>query len=307
MSRITEEQIRLVSGNYNGLEDYFNKRVVRRQPYNSTNKITLGSAIDYALLRQPANILPGSVISRNAIASLVGLSNQGGIVAAALGATVGGSANTNVADSSGNILNLVEIREDVTNNEVKFDDSGTERKVFGLIQCSNTVTDSDVVGSAGAENLQISFVYQDASDALVPVQIPAGDYQFQLNTLVAERYKPILTLEGGAIERDVIDLTAVAGKNEALFTITAGFAAAEVWDLSTGAGGVAGTSTVSGTFVALPASALDFASNAKVQVYRNGVKQVKGVDVNYNSTTGINFTAALAIGEVIAVETPVQY
>jgi hypothetical protein len=307
MSRITEEQIRLVTGNYNGLEDYFNKRVVRRQPYNATNKVTLGSDADFSLLSQPGNILPGAVISRNAVASINGLSNQGGIVSAALAGAVGASATTGTTDSAGNVLNLVDIREDVTNNEITFDDAGTDRKVYGLIQCSNSVTDSDVVGSAGAENIQISFVYFDATDSLAVATIPAGTYQFQLHTLVAERYKPVLTLEGGAIERDVIDLAEAVNTNEALYSITASFGASEVWDLTTGIGAVSGTSTITGTFVALPSSAIDFASNTRVQIYRNGVKQVKGVDVNYNSTTGLNFTNALAINEVISVQTPTIY
>lgn len=305
MDRITEEQIRLLVGNFAGLEDYFNKRNVRRQPYNSTNAFTLGSSADFKLLDAPTHIANGSVISRNAVASISGASNQGGIVAAALAGLVGTAANTTITDSSGNILNLVEIRESVTNNPVVYQDVNTDRKVYGLIQCSNTVTDSDAVGVSGSENLQISFVYYNSSDVLTTVQIGAGTYEFQRNTLVAERYKPVLTLEGGAVERDVVDLKSVVEMLEARYDITTSFPANDVWDLATGAG-TTGVSTPDGDYatIALPANATEFEDNPRVVVTRNGVEQQKGVTVIYNSSTMFHFVPALAIGERITVKAP---
>lgn len=308
MSRISEDQIKLYGGgNYPGLEDYFNARVVRRQPFNSTNKFTLASAANVKLVDAPTHVAGGSVISKGAIASS-GASNQGGIVSAALAGVVGSAANTSVADSSGNILNLLELRESVSNDDVVIVDGVTERRVYGLMQCSSTVTDSDVVGASGSENIQISFVYFDSSDALVTTQIPAGTYEFQLNTLVARRFLPVLAMEGGAIDRDVIDLKNTVKLLEGRYDVTTAFPAVDVWDLATGAG-TTGVSTASGDYATLllPSSSAEFVANPRVQVLRNGVEQRKGVEVVYNSTTGLHFVAALAIGEEVKVRVPYIY
>jgi len=309
MDRLTEEQIRILTGNFAGLEDYLNARVVREQPFNATNKVTLGSAADVALLNAPTHFSAGSVISKGAIAA-IGLSNQGGVVAAALAGVVGAAAATSVADSSGNILNLVDLRESVTNNEVTYDDSGTERKVYGLIQCSSTVTDSDVIAASGSENIQISFVYYSSSDVLTPVQIPAGVYEFKRNTLVARRYIPVLVKENGANERDVVDLKAAVKMLEARYDVTTAFPTGDVWDLAAGTGGT-GVSTPDSNSdyatIALPASAGEFRDNPRVVVTRNGVEQQKEVTVVYNSTTGFHFIPQIQVGERIVVRAPFLY
>lgn len=308
MSRISEEQVKLYKGgNFPGLEEYFDARVARRQPYNSTNKFTLASAANLKLLDAPTHVSGGSVISKGAVASS-GASNQGGIITAALGGVVGTAANTSVADSAGNLLNLLELRESVSNDDVVIVDGVTERRVYGLMQCSSTVTDSDVVGASGSENIQISFIYFDSTDALVITQIPAGTYEFRLNSLFARRFLPTLMMEGGAIDRDVVDLKNTVKLLEGRYDITTAFPAVDVWDLATGAG-TTGISTASGDYATLllPSSSAEFNSNPRVQILRNGVEQRKGVEVIYNSTTGLHFVAALAIGEEVKVRTPYIY
>ena len=309
MSRIYEDQLKLIDGNYTNFEDYMNRRTIATGSFGSPHSVTLGSASDFKLLDAPTHLSAG-VIAKNAVSNVGVASQNGGLVAAALVGLVGTAANTNVSASNGDILNIVDLKEGGTNNDVILTILGTDRKVYGLIQCSNTVTDGDAIGASGSENVQISFVYYDSSYVLTLANLPAGTYDFQINSLYTERFMPNLRKESGTPSRDVLDLKSVVANYLALYEVTTEFPANDVIDIATGAG-TTGVSTPSGDSVniAFPTLSSDFDSNARVIILRNGVEQVKGTgkDVVYNSSTSFHFTVPIHIGESIVIKTPQVY
>jgi hypothetical protein len=297
----SERQIRLFEGDsvYSTLADYLNRKIVRPQPFSNTQSVS-PSAASHALIDN--TVLTGNIAIGLGTAQL-----SGGVLAAELAGAIDTAATTAIS-SAGSILNLVDIRDASTNNEVTVSVSGTDRKVWGLIQTANGTSDGTAVGAPASENLQISFVYFDASNALVLTAL-TGTFDFQVNKIYAARNLPNVIKEGGVVEKDVIDLTSKLDTIEAIFTVTTAFAANEVITISTGAGAGSGVSTPSGDYaiLTLPTSSGLFASNARVFAFRNGVVAEKGAEVIWDSATTFHFTAALAIGEKFSLIAPKNY
>jgi len=90
------------------------------------------------------------------------------------------------------------------------------------------------------------------------------------------------------------------------YIVTAEFPANQVIILTTG-NGSSGTSTKSGSNPLLPALSANFVGNGSVDVLRNGVSAVKGINCIWDSTTSLHFTHILQVGDYFVVKAPSSY
>jgi len=107
---------------------------------------------------------------------------------------------------------------------------------------------------------------------------------------------------GGTVDEDKIKMI------QSSYLVTTAFPALDVIDLRTGEG-TTGVSTEGGSFanITLPTSASLFNNNGRVNIRRNGVDQIKGTDVIWDSTTTLHFVEQIDIDEVIEVYAPLKY
>jgi hypothetical protein len=220
------------------------------------------------------------------------------VVAAALVGAVGTAAVTKITDSLGNVANLVALRDSVTKDPVTYQSN----EVFGLIQAASTATDGVAIGAAASENLQVSFVYLNASSVLTLCSV-SGTIEFQVRKMFTDENLPTYEVESGSAGPDMVAPVAAAAK-VAKYLVTTGFAAAEVITLTSGAGAASGASTPSGDYaaVALGASANAFRDNNDIEVHENGVEQIKSTDFIWNSNTTGHFAIALDAGDAFVVK-----
>ena len=224
---------------------------------------------------------------------------SGGVVAAALAGAVDTAATTSIADSNGNIANIVPIRDALTHDSVT--SSGFE--VFGLIQAASTVTDGDAIGAAASENIQISFVYLNASSVVTLAAI-TGDIEFGLKKAITTENLPAYEVICGNTQPDIVVPAAAATQKVATYIVTTAFVADEIIDLSDGTGATAGITTAGGDYATatLGASGAAFLADNTVEVLENGVEQVKETDAVWDSATTLHFALALDIGDVFYVK-----
>ena len=193
MARVNPRQVS-AGGNFTTLNDFLAKRWVTAIPFSETQVLTC-AGVTYSLISDTE--LTGT------IAKGTTSTESGGVVAAALVGAVGTAAITTISDSLGNVANIVEIRDAITHDEIQ---TVGARQVFGLIQCSSTVTDGDAIGAAASENLQISFVYI-AADGTLTLTAVTADVEFAINKLITEEDLPTYQVAGGSQRPDVIDPT----------------------------------------------------------------------------------------------------
>lgn len=295
MARISERQLALRGGdaqglgNYPALIDYLNRRKVCETNFRETD-VAVSSA-QFALLNSTG--FPGSIA--------VGDTTQqttGGIQCASLTGAVGTAATTSITDSLGNITNLVHVREATNHQPIEV----AGKTVFGLLQCSNTVTDGDAVGASGSENMQVSFVTVGSDSALGLVAIN-GTIEITLEKVYSLRHTPEYVKSGAISESEVVEPAQVEPLLRT-FTITADFAADEVLTLSTGAGAGSGTSTATGDSITLQASASAFNDDNSTLVILNGARARKSVEAIWDSTDSLHLNIAMDVGDILQVETP---
>ena len=290
MSKMNTRQVNF-GGNFATLYAYANKRWVKPLPFIETQVLT-AAGVTYKKIS--ATEVTG-VISKGT-ASVT----SGGVVAAALAGTVGTAATTTISDTLGNIANIVPIRNASTHDPILA--SGFE--VFGLIQCSSTVTDGDAIAAAASENLQISFVYI-AANGTVTLTTVTATIEFALNVMLTEANSPVYEVFNGSARPDIVEPGAAATVQKvAKYEVTTAFVANEVITLTTGAGGTAGITTASGDYagVTLGASSNAFRDNNTVEILENGVEQVKTVDFIWDSATTGHFIITLDIGDTFKVK-----
>ena len=298
-------------GNYATYEDFMDARTVHEGPYKPAAQVVTVASQNYALLN--STMLPGKIIAKDTTTQQ---NDPTSVVAASLVGAVGGGAVTYVTDALGNILNKVQIRDSVTGNPIEDTD---EKIVFGLIQCDNGAVDGSAVGASGSENLQISFVKEDVVNNLVLVAINKT-IEFNIATVMANRFRPTLMKENGEVGADTKDLSSV-NTNERVYIIqTANAPIGMQINLATDGLTGQGAATVDTTdprSVSLGGSPLPntgalFATNSKIQFYRNGQKIAKSDvtgsgDIGYVSSTTIQVNVKLAIGEELSVVVPQGY
>jgi hypothetical protein len=296
MTMISSRQVAIRTlGNYATLEAFLDRRIVSKLPLIETQVLTVGAVAQFSLL--DSSLIAGNIAKGSGSTTVTG-----GVVAAALPGAVGTASIASIADSNGNILNLVNVYLDSTKDPVMVGG----RRVWGLIQCSSAASDGAPIGAVGFENLQVSFVIFDATNSLVLTALSptvSTVINFTVNKLYSERNRPTLYLEGGIQDIDVIDASSTLAQSpQRRFTVTGAFLANEIITLATGAGATAGTSTPAGDTVVLVATSPLFIGDSRTVVTLNGVIQRKGVDVIWDSTTTLHFAIPLDIADVFDVQ-----
>lgn len=289
---INERQIALrKGGNFTNLDDFLDRRIIKSIPFVVTQELTISSA--------QFGLIPSTKLSGTIAVGTSSVSN-GSYIAAALAGAVGTAATTAISDSLGNVLNMVSIRD--TNGDPIKEGSGENAKtVYGLIQCSSGTSDGASIGGVGSENLQISFVYDNAGTLTLATAL-SQDIQFQANKLFTQRNVPTIEKEAGGVLPDVLDTVVAISCRK--FIVTTAFVANEVITFSTGAGASSGASTASGDTLTLPASDAAMVADNTCRIRLNGVQQRKGSgnDFVWDSTTTGHFTTPLDIGDYFEIE-----
>lgn len=186
MAKINETQIKLYTGGvYSDLNNYLDRKTVKSLPFITTQTVNVIVA-NFTLLD---NLIISGNLSVNNTSSYV----TGGIICAELAGVVGAGSLASISDTSGFTLNLIDIRSATTNKSIV---DSANKKVWGLLQCSNGTADGVAVGAPTFENLQISFVVFDNLDNLVLTTI-TDTIEFQINKLYSLRNIPILMAELG--------------------------------------------------------------------------------------------------------------
>lgn len=304
MGGISSRQINVLrpdtGGNYTTLKDFMERRKILAMPFDEVQEIAV-SAANFVKVDSTTHLAGDVLTVLDATPPVTAITN-GGICAAELVGAVGTGAITSHADSLGNILNLVRIRDASTHEEIK---TSADLTVFGLIQCSLNTAEGAGVGAAASENTQISFVYI-AADGTVTLTTITDTIEFQVNKLYMEGHIPTIYLEGGNVDKVVVEPKVQEPLSRAL-TVTAAFAANEVITLATGAGAGTGTSTTSGDTVALDSSEALFNANNLIRVRFNGVQLVRDVEVHWDSSTTMHITSIMDIGDVLEIEVPIKF
>lgn len=286
MSLVNGRQVKF-GGNFTSVRDYADKVIVKAIPFVETQTLTL-TADQYALVDE--SILSG-IISIGTTTTA-----NGGVVAGSLPGAVGTASIVTIGDTLGNLTNVVEIRDATTHDPI----SVSDRQVFGLIQAASTVVDGDPIGAAASENLQMSFAYV-AADGTLTLTAVTATIEFQINKAFQNSELPTYEFQGGNVAPDIVSATPAAQKI-ATYLVTTAFAANEVITLTSGAGS-SGVATPGGDYaaIALGGNSGAFNANNKISVLENGVKQVKGTDFIYDSTTSGHFAIVLDIGDYFEV------
>lgn len=277
-------------GNYATLHDYLNRKIINTGPFAEVN-VAVSSA-QYVLI-STTHITGPLAIGTGSNES------DGGLVASQLAGAVGSAATTNISDSLGNVVNIVEVR-DATSNDPVYDGSG--RKVYGLFQAASTANDGDMVGAPASENCQISFIILDA-DSVITLTALNGTYEFSYPKLYADRHLPAYRKEGATHKYDVIQPTAVNPPLVRKYMVTTAFTAGEVITISTGAGSGSGASTTSGdTISSIGATANDFNTTNTTKVKVSGLSTRKGTDATWDTSTSFHFSVPLDVSDWFEVE-----
>lgn len=290
-------------GNYTTLYDYMNRRKVMRMPFAEAQTVAV-TAAQHVVIDSTTH-LPAGVLTVLKT-GLAGAVTNGGVCAAELAGAVGTAATTNQADSLGNILNLVFIRDSVTHDEIKTVGGDT---IFGLVQCANGVAEGAAIGAAASENTQISFIYISSAGVITLAPAFTASIEFIVNKLYMESHVPTIFLEGGNQDAVIVE-PEIPEPLCANYTVTTQFPANDVITLSTG-DGATGVSTAAGdygeaTFL-LPASAALFNAHNGIRIRLNGVQLLKGTDVIWDSTTTFHIIQIMDVGDVFEVEIPYRY
>ncbi len=287
-------------GNYTTLKDYLERRKILQMPFDEVQSVNVSSA-NFVLVDSTTH-LAGDVLTVLDASPPVTAITNGGICAAEIVGAVGTAAITSHSDSLGNILNLIRIRDESTHEEIK---TSSDETVFGLIQCSNGVSEGANVGASAAENTQISFIYI-ASDGTLTLTAINDTIEFHVNKLYMEAHIPTIYLEGGNNDSNLVE-PKVQEPLCGIFTVTTAFAANEVITLSTGGGAASGASTNSADTVLLDAGAALFNVNNLVRIRLNGAQQIRNTDAIWDSADSMHINLAMDIGDVFEIEVPIKY
>ena len=288
------------AGTWTTLDQFMNRKRVLPIPWVEAQAVAVAAA-QFKLVDSTTHLVAGTLAVLTATPPTTLITN-GAICAAALAGAIGNAATTNHTDNYGNILNLVMIRDATTHDEVTVNVGGTERTVFGLLQCASGVSEGAAVGVAASENTQLSFVYIAANGTLTLTAITAT-IEFQVNKVYIESQQADVMFIGGRAEEAVIEPKAILPLVRK-FVVTAAFANGEVITLATGAGAGTGTSTPTGDTVVLDATEVAFNANHLNRIRLNGVQLIRDIETEWESTTTISVNIIMDVGDVLEVEIP---
>jgi hypothetical protein len=292
------------SGTHATLDLYMARKRIFPMTWVEAQSVAVAAA-QFVLVDSTTHLVSGKLAVLNASPPTT-LATNGGICAAPLAGAIGNAAVLNETDNLGNILNLVPIRDASTHDEITVNISGTERTVFGLVQCANGVAEGTNVGANSSENTQLSFVYIADNGALTLTAITAT-IDFCVNKVYIESQMPDVMLIGGRQEEMVVEPNAITPLTNR-YTVTAQYTSGEVITVSTGAGAGSGTAnlvtTPTGSTVALPSSETEFNQNNLYRVRLNGVELVRDVDVEWESSTTFSINFVMDVNDVFELEVP---
>jgi len=277
-------------GNYDTLHNLIQKREVSRGILIDT---------DLTVTASDAVLVDSTMVAWSLAVWLSTTQDNGGVFVSALPVAVWTWAGVFDTDSYGNILNMVEVVDAVTRDPIFVN----ERKVYGLLQCSNTAVDWDIIGGTGAENVQISFVTMWEGWALAVVSITA-DIDFAVNKVYALKNDASIKMSWGfKWKPDIIMPNSIEPKVRK-YEVTTAFVANEVIGLSTGAGWTAWVTTVTwDTINTLGASGVEFESNNNRVITLIGVGPVtKEVYAIRDTATTFHFTDPLSVWDRFEVQ-----
>lgn len=304
---INERQIDLRSdstSNFSTLKDYFDSVQILPTQANRNLAVTAGfTTIDVVEVSDaPDGILPLAPGSHASISTTANAGLHGGLVAATK-ATPLAAAVTVATSGLGHVLNRVEVRDPVTKNPILVPNGADQGAlVYGLVHCLDSITAGDALAADASENLSLSLVYTNLSDAVVGISY-TGNIEFNFNYAFQRRHQPAVSVGGGA--SPIQDEIGGVELEEREFEATIAFESAEVLTISTGAGSVAGTSTLTtqpaGEDVALPT---DFDTNVNCVAELNGIRLKKGTQVSFLSSDTLTLNLILDIGDVLTLRVP---
>jgi len=282
--QINERQValRAEDGRLTTLKSFFDLRKIASMPFKETQVVS-PSGTQFVLLN--GTLLPGKIAKGVATAAV-----DGEIIMGALPGAVGTAATVQIANSEGQPLNLVNLRDASTHDSIT---DALGRKVYGLLQCASTVTDLDNIGASGSENCQMSFVTISADGSLALTAV-SGTVEFQTNKVRSKRNELDMTFEGGPLEVDVIS---PGESRETIISFTATVAADTTLDLTQNGTGY----TKSGENPVLGATSDEFNKARHVRILLNGVEQDKGIDVIWVSNTTAQIKFICDAGDKIRV------
>lgn len=304
MNTPSEEQIKLFLGGQYSFQSELNNR---SEIFPTAYEAEIAAPNAQFLLLNASMFAHASTLSVGSSSATVG-----GVVSAALAGAVGTASLASLSGPLGHLLNLVTLLA-ADSDDALTDNDG--RQVYGLIQKSAAAVDGAAIGAAAAENLQVSFVtYIGGTLALTTV-----DEAFRLHTNVRYRSRdraPDVMMGRPVLTDVLVPVPAAEIINIELgYTITTAPSANPTINLANSNGSIdqdgAMTGDASNTPV-LGASATtepfgSFATDERWQVYRNGVKLQKGVDVTYAAGNNVTLNFIPKVGERIQVRARGQY
>lgn len=285
------------AGTWTTLDQYMNRKRVLQIPWVEVQSVTL-AGVQFKLVDSTTHLPAGKLAVLTASPPTT-LTTNAGICASVLAGAIGTAATTNHTDNYGNILNMVLIRDASTHDEITVNVGGTERTVFGLVQCASGTTEGADVGANASENTQLSFVYI-AADGVITLTAVTATIDFQVNKVYIESQQADVMLVGGRAEEIVTEPKAILPLVRK-FVVTAAFASGEVMTLATGSGAT-GTSTPTGDTVVLDAAEVTFNANHLNRIRLNGVQLIRDVETEWESTTTISINFVMDVNDVLEVE-----
>jgi len=305
---INARQVNILRANTAGvhatLDLFLARKRVLTMPWSEVQSIAV-AAVQFKLIDSTTHLPAGKLAVLNASPPTT-LATNAGICAAPLVGAIGTAAITNHADSLGNILNLVPIRDAETHDEITVNVGGAERTVFALVQCANAVAEGTDIGAAASENTQLSFVYIAADGTLTLTAITAT-IEFVVNKVYIESQQPDVMMASGRAEEMVVESKAITPL-VSQFVVTTAYASGEVIAIATGNGAGGGRATPaiipSGSTIALPAAAVAFNNNNLYRVRLNGMQLIRGTEVEWESASAFSVNSAMDVGDVFELEVP---
>lgn len=311
MGHINSRQINILRANTSGtwttLDEYMNRKRVVRMPWKENQSFTLPTPVQFKLINSTTHIPSGLLGVLTATPPTTLITNNA-VAAAMLPGAIGTASTISYADLLDNILNIVSLRYADTHNEIVVEVDGVDRTVFGLIQCTNGISEGTAIGAAGNENTQISFVYVDENSSLQLATIDStAGIEFTINKIFIESQQPDVMFEGGRQEELVVE-PSTGAPIIARYLVTNVFESGEVINIATGTGSGTGTSTreviPTGSSISLPATEAEWNQNNKFKVRLNGVDLERNIDAEWESASSFSINYKMDAGDRFEIEVP---
>lgn len=283
-------------GNFPSLMDFMNRREVKLNDFN-INVISVTG-------QQQVHVLPADFAGKIAIGTTSAQTNGGQQAASLSTSATATPATTTIADSLGNITNLVEVRDATTHDPIL---NLTGRKIYGLLQADVNANDGDDIAPLNGQpsNLQVSFVVIDA-DGTMTLEHVFGDIHLALPRLFALRHIPEYVKCGSNADTDVIQQRSATYSLIRYYDVTTSINANTVIDLNgiDVSNGTIYTDVSGSSLTSIGSSSAAFEFNTDLFVRINGTVLRKGTDVVQQSSTTFSFNVMLDPGDSFQIEVP---